>query len=1538
MKKTSSEAKNLLNESIKLIEENKIEDAKKILNIILKDFNENNIDAKNNLALAEILLGNYNTAKKILLEIIETDSHNEIALGNLNYLNEKKLLGISENEEPHKKGSVERRKFIQKTEKIKSILFLGDFVPNSNFTFDAALEEYLKTQDIVLCNLEGAFTKNRLKAVKAGSTLSLNEKYFTRYSQFFDIAALANNHSMDFGTDGLLETINILKMNKVISIGSGKNINEALLPFELDNILIFNIAEHEFGGADKNKPGIATSDFEELLINLIREGKRNGKIVIIYSHMGMELIKIPPKYIRNKFRKWVENGADLIINSHPHIVQGCEQYSGKSIFYSLGNFAFNYSWDKKYGNTDWSIGVELNLEKRTTKEIFFSVKNNIISIDSNLALSNEFKSLSNRIISSNYESDFKNELKSLFNERYGIFSPADKEQAALILHYFRCEAHRNSIIEYLSDFIGENQNSLLPFTEKTLKTVYNINRDFSWAEEKMQMTKEERDYLKSILKNSKNYLELGSGFSTIWASQFAEKIDSVESRKRWFLEVTEMLKINNVDNVNLHLFEPESCAFDENGNETWTNSSRMDYGKTEEFVSYIENVKKLVRKNNYDVILVDGQVRPQIIKMLKEEKYNGIILVHDVMVERQHLNYPIFQIKELKQVYSVYTLYEFVLPPYKIEVGTGLHKPGWITTDKNIFDITKKEQWKEYFERNSIKTILGEHVLEHINPEQVKEIFNTAKEYLTDNGFFRLAVPDSNHPSRFYKHLCMENGADIGSEDHKFFYSSDNIGEFIPDGYKLKLLEWWDENGFHKEDWNNVISEGFIARSSEHYNGRITRSEDMRELLISTTPKEYTKFYEFYNITYTSLIIEIIKEKNKKSKSVYFESLDTKESQIKNLEKKIQKVYETDWLATESVFYNSITGEASKNINDLVVPEEIEIDPDGFNNFLDFGYSVFNQTPVKNIKFLENSSQIIQYSDGTFEIKKIKDLPDDWTEKITHEDDVLDLLYEKINRFVDEQRNKILIPTSGGFDSRLIDILINDKSKIKAFTYGLSDNQSLSNEVVFAKKLSQMLGFEWKQIELGGYHKYFDNWFEIFGASTHSHGMYHIEFYEKIRQIIFAPMPFISGIYGDVWAGNVETKFVRNPDELQLLGYTHGLNADINQSLLKNKENLREKFWEENKEYINHPLIQTLLTIRLKIILISYLIRVPEAYGYKVFAPYLDKDIALGMLTIHPDKRKNRNWQRLFFKKAGLLLEEMNLNCDYRNTLNLQAIKTICPKPLNADLLKDLVNPKYVHWINNRLDYHYKKTYSSLDNDSAETLKAYYAYLTLFPINKLSEKRKKKETTTHYNKKYFEYQKNIGQFGGLTNKFKFAEFISDKDVVLDFGCGGGYLLKNLCCQRRLGVEVNPEASKIAEGNGIETYRIISKVPAGTVDVVISNHALEHTSNPLEELEGLYKVLKKGGRIIFVVPHQNAKEEYQPGDVNQHLFTWNQMTLGNLFAKAGFKVKKVDAIQHMWPPEYMNIFEKYGEEKFHQICREYAIQQNNYQIRLVGEKL
>lgn len=210
------------------------------------------------------------------------------------------------------------------------------------------------------------------------------------------------------------------------------------------------------------------------------------------------------------------------------------------------------------------------------------------------------------------------------------------------------------------------------------------------------------------------------------------------------------------------------------------------------------------------------------------------------------------------------------------------------------------------------------------------------------------------------------------------------------------------------------------------------------------------------------------------------------------------------------------------------------------------------------------------------------------------------------------------------------------------------------------------------------------------------------------------------------------------------------------------------------------------------------------------------------------------------------------------------------------------------------------------------------------------------ESSNHYDQNYFHWQSSVGDFGGWANLPKFQPLVSPNDTVIDFGCGGGYLLKRLMCAKKVGVEVNPSAAAVARENGVEVYEKIDDVPNDYVDVAISNNALEHTLQPLAELRELRTKIRPGGRIIFVVPCESISYSYTMGDINHHLYSWSPMCIGNLFSEAGFEVIESKPYIHKWPPFYRKIAKYGGRTLFELSCRIYGrLARTWFQVRIIG---
>ena len=207
-----------------------------------------------------------------------------------------------------------------------------------------------------------------------------------------------------------------------------------------------------------------------------------------------------------------------------------------------------------------------------------------------------------------------------------------------------------------------------------------------------------------------------------------------------------------------------------------------------------------------------------------------------------------------------------------------------------------------------------------------------------------------------------------------------------------------------------------------------------------------------------------------------------------------------------------------------------------------------------------------------------------------------------------------------------------------------------------------------------------------------------------------------------------------------------------------------------------------------------------------------------------------------------------------------------------------------------------------------------------------------------YDTKYFDWQKEIGKVGGYLNKFKFEENVKETDILMDFGCGGGYLLDNFNNKRKIGFEINKAAWDEIKSKGIEVYDDFDCIEDNSIDCIISNHAMEHVPLPLTSLQMLYKKLKTGGKLVIVIPCEQPSEPgfyYKKNDINQHLHTWCPMTFGNLATKAGFEVISCDVFQHQWTPDWK---QNWNKPNFHEKCRKFAIKNKNLQIKLFARKI
>lgn len=266
---------------------------------------------------------------------------------------------------------------------IISVGFTGDFCPinraesaligNSWAAGFDSIKEKFWANDLNVIDLECPLTRSNSKINKTGPHLkAIPDSVEILKHLNCRLVATANNHFMDYGQEGMLETYKMLRANQITWFGSGESIVEASEVYfhtikDL-KLSFINMTENEWTTTHGDEPGCNPLDFPSALQN-IQFAKAKSDFVIVILHGGHEHYNLPSPQMKERFRFMVDAGADAVIGHHTHVISGFEIYKGKPIFYSLGNFFFD--WDNRR-NDPWNIGLFLSISFEKNKEPTFT--------------------------------------------------------------------------------------------------------------------------------------------------------------------------------------------------------------------------------------------------------------------------------------------------------------------------------------------------------------------------------------------------------------------------------------------------------------------------------------------------------------------------------------------------------------------------------------------------------------------------------------------------------------------------------------------------------------------------------------------------------------------------------------------------------------------------------------------------------------------------------------------------------------------------------------------------------------------------------------------------------------------------------------------------------------------------------------------------------------------------------------------------------------------------------------------------------------
>lgn len=237
-------------------------------------------------------------------------------------------------------------------------IYLSDHVLNAydragdiSGVLDDGYRSLIGEADYFAANQEFPFSSRGQQAPDKQYTFRLPESRVSLMNEIgVDLVTLANNHALDFGTDALLDTVSALDQAGILHVGAGADSEAARQPAIVD----VNGVRVGFIGASRvipvaswtagaSSPGMLTAYDPALLVQTIQETRPLCDYLVVLIHWGVERAEMPVDHQTSLGRQCIDAGADLVVGSHPHVLQGIEYYRGKPIVYSLGNFIFGSS-------------------------------------------------------------------------------------------------------------------------------------------------------------------------------------------------------------------------------------------------------------------------------------------------------------------------------------------------------------------------------------------------------------------------------------------------------------------------------------------------------------------------------------------------------------------------------------------------------------------------------------------------------------------------------------------------------------------------------------------------------------------------------------------------------------------------------------------------------------------------------------------------------------------------------------------------------------------------------------------------------------------------------------------------------------------------------------------------------------------------------------------------------------------------------------------------------------------------------------------
>lgn len=352
---------------------------------------------------------------------------------------------------------------------------------NPQQIIDNALLDIIQSCDLSVLNLESPLTGHSGAITKSGPAIKSDKSVadFLKHTVSIDLVTLANNHILDYGRQGLKDTLEALNREGISYCGAGMNNREASKPFIFEQrekrLAILNFCENEWSTTFSDHPGANPID-EIQNYRQIVAAKQEADYVLVIAHGGHEHYSLPSPRIKKLFRFYAEAGANAVVGHHPHCVSGYEIYNNVPIIYSVGNFLF-YKQDSV--NELWNQGMMVSLnftgdscrfdlaffdqcngqikvvatsssEKHSRIELVERL-NEIIADDERLNTAYNKWRKSQYIMYEAYLEPHSNRYLQFLQRRKLLPSLWSKRKRVYLQNLIRCEAHRDVVLNLLED-------------------------------------------------------------------------------------------------------------------------------------------------------------------------------------------------------------------------------------------------------------------------------------------------------------------------------------------------------------------------------------------------------------------------------------------------------------------------------------------------------------------------------------------------------------------------------------------------------------------------------------------------------------------------------------------------------------------------------------------------------------------------------------------------------------------------------------------------------------------------------------------------------------------------------------------------------------------------------------------------------------------------------------------------------------------------------------------------------------------------------